>query len=241
MSFTSNMANREVCDMIWVDFKTKQPFMNFDFANTNTTELTGETVYAYGGKGHPKRVGFDGEKGGTLTVETQMSNIKLFQMLTGGNAVTSSKYYVREVLPLTEGSITLSNTPIAGTVVVYELDDECGTALETSGTGTTVTVTGATGTSVAAYYMKNTGEDSKVIRIMSTDFPKDFIVYADTIMKTEDGDLLPYRLVYYKVHPQANMSLAFSNTGDPGTITITADLLVDTDNNMLDIILEAEE
>ena len=62
-----NMANREVCDLIFVDYSTKKPFLNLDFANVTTTELTGENTYAYGGKGHPKRVSFSGEKGGTLT------------------------------------------------------------------------------------------------------------------------------------------------------------------------------
>ena len=48
-----NMANREVCDLIFVDYATKKPFLNLDFANVTTTELTGESVFAYGGKGHP--------------------------------------------------------------------------------------------------------------------------------------------------------------------------------------------
>ena len=39
-----NMANREVCDLIFVDYSTKKPFLNLDFANVTTTELTGETV-----------------------------------------------------------------------------------------------------------------------------------------------------------------------------------------------------
>lgn len=41
-----NMANREVCDLIFVDYATKKPFLNLDFANVSTTELTGESVFA---------------------------------------------------------------------------------------------------------------------------------------------------------------------------------------------------
>ena len=78
-------ANREVCDLTFVDYKTKTPFLNLDFANVTTTELTGESVFAYGGKGHPKRVAFSGEKGGTLTIETQMQSFKMYQLLTGGD------------------------------------------------------------------------------------------------------------------------------------------------------------
>lgn len=36
-----NMSNREVCDLIFVDYATKKPFLNLDFANVTTTELDG--------------------------------------------------------------------------------------------------------------------------------------------------------------------------------------------------------
>ena len=78
------------------------------------------------------------------------------------------------------------------------------------------------------------------INLKSTSFPKNFIVYGDTVMKTEDDALLPYKLTAYKVAPQSNLSLSFSNNGDPGSITITADLLADEDDNILDLILIEE-
>ena len=46
-----NMANREVCDLIFYDYKTKKPFLNLDFANVTTTALTGESAFAHGRKG----------------------------------------------------------------------------------------------------------------------------------------------------------------------------------------------
>ena len=51
MGINSNMASREVCDLIFVDYATKKPFLNLDYANVTTTELTGESLFAYGGKG----------------------------------------------------------------------------------------------------------------------------------------------------------------------------------------------
>lgn len=87
----NTFANREVCDLIFEDYATKTPFLNMDYANVSTTEITGETVFAYGGKGHPKRVAFSGERGGTLTIETQMQSFKLYQLLTGGDMSKSAK------------------------------------------------------------------------------------------------------------------------------------------------------
>ena len=48
----NTFANREVCDLIFEDYATKTPFLNMDYANVSTTEITGESVFAYGGKGH---------------------------------------------------------------------------------------------------------------------------------------------------------------------------------------------
>ena len=60
-------------------------------------------------------------------------------------------------------------------------------------------------------------------------------------MNTEAGDVLPYKLVAYKAAPQANLSLSFTNTGDPGSITITCDLMADGDDNLLDLVLIDED
>lgn len=240
--FNDVMANREVCDLIFLNYLTKTPFLFLDYANTTTTELTGETVYAYGGKGHPRRVGFDGEKGGTLTIETQMQSFKLWQLITGGEVTKTAKYYVRKVLPVSGTSITLPEEAEEDSVIVFKIDDDCGTPVESSAEGTTVTVESMSGQSQAiVYYMRSVTDRVQTINIKSTTFPSDFIVYGDTIMKSESGEILPYRMTAYKCHPQSQISLAFSNNGDPGTITITCDLLADENDNIIDLILEEEE
>lgn len=238
------MANREVCDLIFVDYSTKKPFLNLDFANVSTTELTGESVFAYGGKGHPKRVQFSGEKSGTLTIETQIQTVKLWQLITGGEITKSAKFVTRieTVVDDSGTGISLKDTPVSGSVVVYAADDDCGTALDCTVAENAITLTTAlsAGDKVVVYYMKEVSEGVQRINIKSTSFPKNFIVYGDTVMKTEDDEVLPYKLTVYKAAPQSNISLSFSNNGDPGTITITCDLLADSDDNMLDLILIEE-
>lgn len=240
----TNMANREVADLIFVDYSTKKPFLNLDFANVTTTELTGENVYAYGGKGHPKKVSFSGERGGTLTIETQIQTVKLWQLITGGEVSKTAKFMTREELAVTGSgaTVTLSETPIKGSVVIFKADDDCGTSLAITGDSTAITLTSALsdGDKVIAYYLKEVSSNVERINIKSTSFPKNFIVYGDTIMKTEDDEVLPYKFTAYKVAPQSNMSLSYSNNGDPGSITITCDLMADEDDNMLDLTLIEE-
>ncbi len=239
-----NMVNREVCDLIFVDYSTRKPFLNLDFANVTTTELTGESVFAYGGKGHPKRVQFAGERGGTMTIETQIQTARLWQLITGGETSRSAKFVTRVETAVDENgtSITLVDTPVAGSVVVYADSDDCGEELACTVTDKVITLSTALsdGAKVIVYYMKEMTDKVERINIKSTSFPKNFIVYGDTVMKTEDDEILPYKLTAYKVAPQGNMSLSFSNTGDPGSITITCDLLADGDDNILDLVLIGE-
>lgn len=239
-----NMANREVCDLIFVDYTTKKPFLNLDFANVTTTELTGESMFAYGGKGHPKRIQFSGERGGTITIETQIQTVKLWQLITGGEVSKSAKFVTRVEKTVGTGgtSIALDEVPVTGTIVVYKADDDCGTELACSVDSKNVTLTAALteGDEVIVYYMKEVTDKVQRINIKSTSFPKNFIVYGDTVMKTEDDEVLPYRLVAYKCAPQSNLSLSFSNNGDPSSVSITCDLMANKDDDILDLILIEE-
>ena len=244
MAMNSTMANREVCDLIFLDYATKKPFLNLDYANVTTTELTGESIFAYGGKGHPKRVQFSGEKGGTFTIETQLQSVKLWQLLTGGDVSKSAKFVVRKELITADGSsVTLPETSIPGTVAVYAAEDDCGTELACTVNGSSVTLTAPLNADdkVIVYYMKEVTDKVSRINIKSTSFPKNFTVYGDTVMKTEEDELLGYHLTAYKCAPQSSMSLSFSNSGDPGSLTITCDLLADQDDNILDLILLEDE
>lgn len=244
MGNNKNMANREVCDLIFVDYSTKKPFLNLDFANVTTTELTGENVYAYGGKGHPRRISFSGERAGTISIETQIQTVKLWQMITGGEISKTAKIMAREELTVGTGGtdVTLTDNPIKGTVVVYKADDDCGTEVANTVEAKKVTFTSTLteGDKVIVYYMKELTDKVERINIKSTSFPKNFIVYGDTIMKTEDDEVLPMKMTAYKCAPQSNISLGFSNNGDPATVTITADLLADENDDMLDLTLIEE-
>ncbi len=158
MGINSNMASREVCDLIFVDYATKKPFLNLDYANVTTTELTGESLFAYGGKGHPKKVQFSGERGGTLTIETQMQSVKLWQLITGGELNKNAKF-VKRVEAVTVGAdsstITLDEAPVAGSVNVFAAADDCGEEMACTVSDKVITLTApvAEGTKVVVYYM----------------------------------------------------------------------------------------
>lgn len=248
---SDRFANREVCNMIIYDYKTKKPILHCDYANTNSTELTGESVFAYGGWGHPRRVGFNGEKGGTFSFETQIQSFQLYSLLTGGTISAASagspiNIVKREVVKCTTaGQVTATKTPVAGTLNVFAQADDCGTAI--AGTLASSTFTATTAADIAAnsyyvlYYQTAVTTGAEKISISSTTFPTAVRIVAETYNKTEDDEILPYQMIVYKAQPQANITMQNSNTGDPVTLTVTCDLMVDGDNNMIDLILMDEE
>lgn len=237
----TNFANREVCDLIITDFKTGKPVLRVDYANTNTTEMTGEAVYAYGGKGRPKRIAFNGSREATFSFETQLQSFELYSLITGAAIETSAQFLKREVLTATSSGLTLSETPVAGTVNVFAEEDDCGTPLEISVTQKDVTGDNLTsGDKYIAYY-QTVLTGVKKLGIKSTTFPKACAIYADTYEKSEDEEILPYKMVVYKAAPQANLTFSNSNEGDPATLTVTFDVLADENDNMIDLILQEEE
>lgn len=241
-NISTNMANREVMDLIFENYSTGDPFLNLDFANTSTTELTGESVFAYGGKGHSKRVSFSGEKGGTITIETQMQSAKLWQMITGGDLKKTAKYVKRVQATAASGVITLDEAPAAGTITnVYKADDDCGEKLDCTVADKTITLTDSSVTDVIVYYTRELATGVQVINVKSTSFPKAFKVTGDTYYRTDDDDILVAKMVAYKCVPQSNISLGFSNNGDPASITITCDLMSDKNDNIIDLIIEDGE
>lgn len=246
--FGKQMANREVCDMVFVDYKTKEPFLFCDYANTSSQELTGENVFACGGKGHPKKITFSGERAGTLTIETQIQTPKLWELMTGGKSSKTAEIMKRVKVKVGESNkVSITDTKVTLTkenVWVYDgADSNMETKLEVttvSGRDITLKDSKTEGTEVVVFYLA-TRNDVYNISIRSTDFPKAFTVYGDTYMKTTDEDVLPYLFKAYKVVPQANMSLSFASSGDPSTVTLTCDMMVDDDGNMLDLTLLPDE
>ena len=239
----NNTANREVCDCVFLDYKTKKPALYVNYANTTTQEMTGNTVYAYGGKGHPRRIAFQGEKEGTITIETQLRSFQLYSFLTGAAIEKTAKFIKREVLDVgADGAVTLSASALSGTAFFFADDDDCGTALTATGTGTAYSITDAAeGDRVIAYYWVEKSSGVQTLNIKSTTFPGTFIFQGDTYDKAEDGSIVPYLYIAHKCAPQPTFSLSQANTGDPASLTITCDLLADENDDMLTMteILEA--
>ena len=121
---------REICDVVFkpltsVDiagqhFDAMQPVLYLDTAKTSTLEGTATTVYAQGGKGNPRLIGWDGEKVITFTVEDALMSPVSFAMLSGAGVVKGGgkdgkKIYVHTTYDLVVEEVEIpadnNNTP----------------------------------------------------------------------------------------------------------------------------------
>lgn len=175
-----SFANREVADLMFVEYSTKKPFMNFELANTTGYDLEGDTVFAYGGQGHPKRVSFSGNRSGTFRVETQMQTMKLYQMITGADLKADAQFLQREVVKAGGASnkeLTIQKTPIDGSVHVYKASDDCGTEVKatTAATKVTLETAGAAGDEYIVYYLTNL--------IQTNEMPNSYVLYQEQEMQ----------------------------------------------------------
>lgn len=220
------------------DFATSTPLMVFDYATTTTNEWTGETVFARGGDGNPKRISWSGDKDAKLTVETQVFTLQHLAMLAGEpiekGAQNIHKNEIITVLGDGTGGkqLTLSKTPIGGkeSVVVYAYTN--GVLSEPQPvkqvTGEVVTLDAAAtieiGEDVQVFYQFAVPDAAK-LSYTTRGFPGYTKLIGDTLYADEmAGGIVGSQQVFYKAKLQPNFTVTYSPTGDPSSLQLVFDL-----------------
>lgn len=237
----ANFANREVADLMLVDYSTKKLFLNVDWANVTSTSFEGDRVFATGGQGAPNRVQFDGSRTGTLTIEAQVYPVKVFQMLSGNDLGTTANFLKREKVTAADTTKLEVSAEIASTAVqVFKANDDLGTEITTTGaTGKEVTCTVESGVEYIVYYYAKQAA-AQVVHLDSRHFPKAYRVEGSIPYKTESDDIIEAHPIWYKAAPQAGFELSWQNTGDPVSLTMTFDVLADENGDMFSLIFPNE-
>ena len=97
----------------------------------------------------------------------------------------------------------------------------------------------STGDLLVVYYQEELSDIIK-LNLKSTTFPSAVRICGQTWDKDADGHVIEEHMVAYKAVPQPTFTISNQNTGDPGTITITFDLLEDSNKNMFDLVFVDE-
>lgn len=241
MNKSLNMANRQCCNVHILDYATMKPWMFVDFCNTTTAGFESDAVYA--NKKGAKDIKFDNPLEGTMTMVFQVHPFEIYALYSDGTLEKSGLIVRREKKAGEEGgTITLENTPKAGTAYVTDLatgDIIEGTVTEKKFTATETSKI-AVGTTYEVSYLEEKTSGIKKISFNNNKTPKDFFIQMETVDKDEKGNLVPVRITAYKASPTRKLDLSFSSDGDPAEITIEMSVLQNEDGDVMDII-EIEE
>lgn len=227
-------ANRKGAKIHLRKYSDKSPFAYIDYANSVAVEGTASRVYATGGESGAKMVGFDDPMEGTLKISTQIVPIELLALAASPDGVAEGGEIAhREKLTSDSTTITLSKTPVAGTVYVYPADSDLEGTPITECTGTSVTVTEAG--DYIAYYIE-ASETAKSVTFSNNVTPGCYIIYGDTVWKDTNDTVIAEHFKAYKAMPQKAFSITYQGSGDPLTLEMTFDLMEDEDGKVYDTV-----
>lgn len=234
-------ANRQVCDVNFIELATGKPFLFLDTANTTSFQISGDSVNAMA-RG-AKRINFTNPMDNTITLEAQVFPFKLLSLFGDGTVGTSAVY--RETVEVTasaDGSVDVevpaTGKVETGTVYVYPSNDYGVDGKELADAAFAEGKVSATGikageTYRVTYLVNRTGV--KKIAINDRALGKDFEVTMYTVWKNDVGNYIPMRIVVHKASIQRNFEMSFASEGDPISISMTLDCL-DTDDGNIDLI-----
>lgn len=234
-----NQANRRCCELDIREYSTNKPWMYADFCNTTTAGFSSDPVYAM--KMGAKAIKFDNPLDATMSITFQVHPFKIYAMLTDGEIETSAIVPARADIACTvAGELTLTDTPISGTVFVYALNDFGGTSIVGTFASSKFTATTTTdialGTTYTVAYLVSKSTGVKKVSFNNKKYVKDYRITQETMDKNENGEWIPVKMTAYKASPQRNMDWSFSSEGDPAELTITFDCLEDSNGDILDMV-----
>ncbi len=200
-----------------------------DYATQTNINTSAERLDIRGGQGNFKIISIDHTKDCTFAATLPIIDIKALAVKLGKDITKGATTApMKEILTAdASNTITLSQTPITGTLKVYQLvgERDLGTeqiagdpALnqdEYSISGTTITLNATTapeGTKFIVFYDYTSGINAENIKITAEDFPQ-FIKITGRGLVNDDveGTLFPVSFTIHKAKVQPNFELTMSS------------------------------
>lgn len=229
----------EVANLSIADFATNKPFVYADYAQVSSNDVSATTDELRGGQGNFLLQTATHTKKGDLKVTLPAIDLKMLAMLAGDDLAThNANAFQREVLTITAGAVSLSQTPIDGTLFVNELDGtrDIGTEYtktSSAPTGTQYSITGKNltfdttknGTELVVFYQYAAPVGATTITLTANKFPKAVTIYADAIWNDMESETdKGVKVIAYKCKPQSNFTITMDSTKF-SDLQLTFDLL----------------
>lgn len=227
---------KEVMDVTLYDVSTGAPVLYLDTLKMINLEQAAETVYARGGKGNAKLIGWDGNKEITLAVQDALIDIKSLELMAGAKTelpVDGVELHIRErVLVGAEGDVTLKDGTPAGKIHYV---DASGEFVEATGfTGATGTIAELAGETVDFFYTIKKADAVELYEITANDFPGTYKFVGDTLIRNAaTGSDEKFQMVIDRVKLLPGFTLQFQAEGDPSPFDMNMEALRPIDGSTM--------
>lgn len=237
---------KEVLNCQFMDFTTGAPTFYVDYATASTNEVAGDRLFLTAGQGNYRLMAFDHSKTSTLKLSVPLVDLNMLALLTGDSLTTAAQtIFYREILTITAGAATLSQTP-AGTTIpsIYFLTGsrDNGAALtkvasapaagQFAITGTALTFNATdNGKQVAVWYQYTTPSSTQKISLKANKFTKPVKIVGQGLAIDQVTEAsVATNILFYKAKVQPNFTLTMSST-DYTKLELTFDLFAVQQSN----------
>lgn len=258
MAISGRWAIQEIFDILLTNPVTDQIYCKLSDLKTSSFAQDGVTVYAQGGKGNPKIVGFDHSKSAKFTIGSATFLADLFAVQSGAAPVTGSNtnLVISDTLTVTSNVATTSATPLGttdaeiGYAYIIDSDGSLGTEYEQASvvstgkftlSGTTITFNAgdiADGTQIFLKYNATSAADTVTYSGYTNVFSKHVKLIADTVVRDCNGTDKEAQLIFYNAKVNNNFTFDLASDGDPAIQNLEVEALKScTTTKLWDLIL----
>jgi hypothetical protein len=258
MATPNRWAIREAGEATFYDLVDGHAIVTLSTLKSTSIETTGETVYARGGSGNAKIVGFSSNREARLVMQDAIFDNEAVAMLTGNDLIQGVRIIdMHEIKTTTAKTITLSKTPNGALVSVYKvnadgtngqeytLGDPTLNQYEYSISGKALTFHNSVndGTQFRVYYKVATPSDAKTVKVTSDQFGKTFRVVVDVLVVDEfTKKAFQGQLIVPNAKFEDNFTLSFSADGDPAVLDLNMEILKSpTSTDMWELVIYDKE
>ena len=201
--------------------KADIPVLYLDSLKVSTLEQTAETVYAQGGKGNPRLIGWDFGKEITLSLEDALFSPKSMAVMFGNGTVnnTTEGYTIKKTVTAVAGTGTTS----AKRTVYSENGELVGKVANNSFTGEGEKTLTAGARYFCTFDVKVAGQE---IVVGPNTFPGTYYITGDTYARSEvTGEDDYFQFIIPKGKITSENTITMEAEGDPSVFNLNVDVL----------------
>lgn len=224
MSILDRYGIKEVADLTFYQIDNNgnptNPVLYFDSLKVSTIEQTAESVYAQGGKGNPRLIGWDYGKEITVTLEDALFSPKSMAVMFGdGKVNSSSTYTIKKTIPFSGSTPPTTWTDAKGKTqaisgAVYY--DEVGTSVASSSL--------SDGKKYFATFDVSVNADEIIVG--PNTFPDTYYIVGDTYARSEvTGDDDYFQFIIPKGKVMSENTITMEADGDPSVFNMNVEVL----------------